>query len=202
TRRVNLRLIAATNRDLEKMIADREFRSDLYYRLNVFPIRIPPLRERTDDIPLLVSYFVQKLAKEMQKRIDAVPVSVMKGLTTWDWPGNIRELENFIERAVLLTRGRSLDAPLAELRKTSKEDSPDPLHQVQQVAEERTDLRSDKTSVADEYARKQRDEIIQTLTACKGRGGGAAGAAARLGINRTTLLSRMKKFGIFAKQYA
>ena len=203
TRKVNVRLVAATNRDLENMVANKEFRSDLYYRLNVFPIRIPPLRDRRDDIPPLVSYFVQKSAKEMQKRIDAVPVSVMKGLTTWDWPGNIRELENFIERAVLLTRGRSLEAPLAELRKTtSKEDSPDTLHELKQVAEERTDSRSDKTSVADQYARKQRDEIIQALTACKGRVGGTDGAAARLGMNRTTLLSRMKKFGIYPKQYA
>jgi len=203
TRKVNVRLVAATNRDLENMVANREFRSDLYYRLNVFPIRIPPLRDRTDDIPLLVSYFVQKCAKEMQKRIDAVPVSVMKGLTSWDWPGNIRELENFIERAVLLTRGRSLEAPLAELRKTtSKEDSPDTLHELKQVAEERTDSPSGKANVADEYARKQRDEIIQALTACRGRVGGADGAAARLGMNRTTLLSRMKKFGIYAKRYA
>jgi formate hydrogenlyase transcriptional activator len=203
TRKVNVRLVAATNRDLENMIANKEFRSDLYYRLNVFPIRIPPLRDRRDDIPLLVNYFVQKCAKEMQKRIDAVPVSVMKGLTTWDWPGNIRELENFIERAVLLTRGRSLEAPLAELRKTpSKEGSPDTLHELKQVAEERADSRSDRTSVADGYARKQHDEIIKALTACKGRVGGADGAAARLGMNRTTLLSRMKKFGIYAKQYA
>src|SRR5580704_11569441 len=203
TRKVNVRLVAATNRDLEKMVATKEFRNDLYYRLNVFPIRIPPLRDRREDIPLLVSYFVQKCAKEMQKRIDAVPVSVMKGLTTWDWPGNIRELENFIERAVLLTRGRSLEAPLAELRKTtSKEDSPDTLHELKQVAEERTDSPSGKANVADEYARKQRDEIIQALTACKGRVGGVDGAAARLGMNRTTLLSRMKKFGLYAKQYS
>ena len=203
TKKVNVRLIAATNRDLENMVANKEFRSDLYYRLNVFPIRIPPLRDRRDDIPLLVNYFVQKCAKEMQKRIDAVPVSVMKGMTTWDWPGNIRELENFIERAVLLTRGRWLEAPLAELRKIpSKEDSPDTLHELKQVAEERADSRSDKTSIADGYARKQHDEIIQALAACKGRVGGADGAAARLRVNRTTLLSRMKKFGIYAKQYA
>src|ERR1700723_1688585 len=143
TRKVNVRLVAATNRDLENMVANREFRSDLYYRLNVFPIRIPPLRDRREDIPLLVSYFVQKCAKEMQKCIEAVPAAAMKGLTAWDWPGNIRELENFIERAVLLTRGRSLEAPLAELRKTtSKEDSPDTLHELKQVAEERTDSSS------------------------------------------------------------
>jgi formate hydrogenlyase transcriptional activator len=202
TRKVNVRLVAATNRDLEKMIANKEFRSDLYYRLNVFPIRIPPLRDRREDIPLLVSYFVQKCAKQMQKCIETVPAAVMKGLTNLEWPGNIRELENFIERAVLLTRGRSLEAPLAELRKTSKEDSLDTLHQVKQVAEERTDSRSDKTSIADEYERKQRDEIVRALAACKGRVGGADGAAARLGMNRTTLLSRMKKFGIYAKQYA
>jgi formate hydrogenlyase transcriptional activator len=111
TRKVNVRLIAATNCDLEKIAANKEFCSDLYYRLNVFPIRIPPLRERRDDIPLLVCYFIQKFAKKMQKRIDAVPTAVMKGLTSWGWPGNIREFENFIERAVLPTRDRSLEAP-------------------------------------------------------------------------------------------
>ena len=122
TRKVNLRLIAATNRDLEKMIANREFRSDLFYRLNVFPIRIPPLRERKEDIPLLVSYFVQKFAKQMQRKIETIPAAVMKGLTAWEWPGNIRELENFIERAVILTRGKSLEAPLGELRKPRAEE--------------------------------------------------------------------------------
>jgi formate hydrogenlyase transcriptional activator len=202
TRKVNVRLVAATNRDLDKMVANKEFRSDLYYRLNVFPIRIPPLRDRREDIPLLVSYFVQKYAKRMQKCIETVPAAVMKGLTNLEWPGNIRELENFMERAVLLTRGRSLEAPLADLRKTSKEDSLDIRHQVKQIANERTDSRSDKASVVGEYARKQRQEIVQALTTCKGRVGGADGAAARLGMNRTTLLSRMKKFGIFAKQYS
>ena len=203
TRKVNVRLVAATNRDLEIMIANKEFRSDLYYRLNVFPIRIPPLRDRKEDIPLLVSHFVQKFAKEMQKPIEAIPTAVMKGLRTWDWPGNIRELENFIERAVLLTRGKSLEAPLAELRKTNTEAFvPTDLYEVKRVAGERTNSRSDKGSVADEYERKQRDQIIRALTACKGRVGGADGAAARLGMNRTTLLSRMKKFGIYPKQYA
>ena len=201
TRRVNIRLIAATNRDLEKMIADREFRSDLYYRLHVFPIRIPPLRERKDDIPQLVSYFVQKFAKPMQKRIEVISPTVMKGLTAWDWPGNIRELENFIERAVILTRGKSLEAPLGELRRTNTvELTPvDPQHQV---AGDRETSQSNRNNVADDYERRQRDEIIRALTACKGRVGGANGAAARLGMNRTTFLSRMKKFGIYAKQYA
>jgi formate hydrogenlyase transcriptional activator len=203
TRRVNVRLIAATNRDLEKMIADREFRSDLYYRLHVFPIRIPPLRERKEDIPKLVSYFVQKFAKQMQKKIDAISPVVMRGLTAWDWPGNIRELENFIERAVIVTRGRSLEAPLGELRKTSTVAFPHVEQQnLKQAAGERTDSQTDKANVADEYERKQRDEIVRALTACRGSVGGAYGAAARLGVNRTTLLWRMKKYGIYAKQYA
>jgi formate hydrogenlyase transcriptional activator len=203
TRRVNVRLIAATNRDLEKMIADREFRSDLYYRLHVFPIRIPPLRERKEDIPKLVSYFVQKFAKLMQKRIDSISPVVMKGLTAWDWPGNIRELENFIERAVILTRGRSLDAPLGELRRTNTLEFPRTDHRkFEAVVAERANSQRDKTSVLDEFERRQQDEIIRALTACKGRVGGADGAATRLGVNRTTFLARMKKFGIYAKQYA
>jgi formate hydrogenlyase transcriptional activator len=203
TRRVNIRLVAATNRDLEEMIAAREFRSDLYYRLHVFPIRIPPLRERKEDIPQLVSYFVQKFAKQMQKKIEAISPAVMKGLMAWEWPGNIRELENFIERAVIVTRGRSLEAPLGELRKKNTVAFPHAeQHNVEQVAGERTDSQGDQTSVADEYERRQRDEIIRALTACKGRVGGADGAAASLGMNRTTFLSRMKKFGIYAKQYA
>jgi formate hydrogenlyase transcriptional activator len=203
TRKVNVRLVAATNRDLERMVANKEFRSDLYYRLNVFPIRIPPLRDRKEDIPVLVSYFVQKAAKEMQKSIEAVPAAVMKGLTAWDWPGNIRELENFMERAVLLTKGKSLEAPLAELRKTTTEESPHADQpRVKQAIREETNSHNDKSSVVDEYARKQRDEIVQALTSCSGRVGGADGAAALLRMNRTTLLSRMKKFGIYAKQYA
>jgi formate hydrogenlyase transcriptional activator len=202
TRRANIRLVAATNRDLEQMIAAREFRSDLYYRLHVFPIRIPPLRERKEDIPQLVSYFVQKFAKQMQKKIEAISPAVMKGLTAWDWPGNIRELENFIERAVIVTRGKSLEAPVGELRKTNTVVFPHAEHNIEQVAGERTDSQNDQTSVADEYERRQRDQIIRALTACKGCVGGADGAAASLGMNRTTFLSRMKKFGIYAKQYA
>ena len=201
TRRANIRLVAATNRDLEQMIAAREFRSDLYYRLHVFPIRIPPLRERKEDIPQLVSYFVQKFAKQMQKKIDAISPAVMRGLAAWDWPGNIRELENFIERAVILTRGRSLEAPLGELRRTNTVEIPRE-RKLEPIAGERTNSQNDKASVADEYEKKQRDEIIRVLTACRGRVGGSDGAAARLGMNRTTLLARMKKFAIYAKQYA
>jgi formate hydrogenlyase transcriptional activator len=203
TRRANIRLVSATNRDLELMIASREFRSDLYYRLHVFPIRIPPLRERKEDIPQLVSYFVQKFAKQMQKKIEAISPAVMKGLMAWEWPGNIRELENFIERAVIVTRGKSLEAPVGELRKTNTVAFPHAeQHNVEQGAGERADSQTDITSVADEYERRQRDEIMRALTACRGRVGGTDGAAARLGMNRTTFLSRMKKFGIYAKQYA
>ena len=205
TRKVNVRLVAATNRDLEQMVADREFRNDLYYRLNVFPIRIPPLRDRREDIPLLVGYFVQKCAKQMQKRIEAVPVSVMKGLTAWDWPGNIRELENFIERAVILTRGKSLDAPLGELRKSKKDEpvrasasrSEDDIARI--VRETVASMKG--KSAESEHSKKQHDEIVRVLTECKGRGGGAEGAAARMGISRTTLISRMKRLEINPYDY-
>jgi formate hydrogenlyase transcriptional activator len=207
TRKVNVRLVAATNRDLEKMIAAREFRSDLYYRLNVFPIRIPPLRERKEDIPLLVSYFVQKIAKQMQKKIEGIPPATMKGLTAWEWPGNIRELENFIERAVILTRGKSLDPPLAELRKLNTDEpvqAPAPQGQgdIVRIVKETINALASKKSVVDDYSKQQREEIVSALTESKGRVGGTDGAAARMGVNRTTLLARMKKFGIDPRQYA
>ena len=208
TRKVNVRLIAATNRNLEKMIADREFRSDLFYRLNVFPIRIPPLRDRREDIPLLVSHFVQKFAKQMQKKIESIPAAAMKGLAAWEWPGNIRELENFIERAVILTRGKSLEAPLSELRKPGTDTRPSPGVQPAQediariVKESISAALNGKKDFSDEYSQKQREEIVRALTEAKGRVGGADGAAARMGINRTTLISRMKKFGIDPRQYA
>jgi len=209
TRKVDVRLVAATNRDLEKMIADREFRRDLFYRLNVFPIRISPLRERREDIPLLVSYFVQKFAKQMQKKIDSVPLAVMKGLAAWEWPGNIRELENFIERAVILTRGKALEAPLSELRKANAEIQPAPTQQpasrddIARIVKETIRTLNDKSDVADdEFARKQREEIVHALTESKGRVGGPDGAAARMGINRTTLLARIKKLRIDPRQYA
>ena len=207
TRKVNIRLVAATNRDLEKMIAAREFRNDLYYRLNVFPIRIPPLRERKEDIPLLVSYFVQKLAKQMQKKIEAIPPAVMKGLVAWDWPGNVRELENFIERAVILTRGRSLEAPFEELRKLHAEEPTQTKKEraqedIARIVKETISALDGRNNFADENAKKQREEIVRVLTQSKGRVGGVDGAAARMGVNRTTLLSRMKKFGINPGQYA
>ena len=173
TKKVNVRLVAATNRDLEKMIENREFRSDHYYRLNVFPIRIPPLRERPEDIPLLVRYFTQKYARRMEKQIESVPTSAMKSLAAWHWPGNIRELENFIERSVILTHGSALQVPVSEIGTNG---GTSPLLGSRQADD--------------------RDEIMRILKATRGRVAGAQGAAARMGIKRTTLISRMKKLGI------
>jgi formate hydrogenlyase transcriptional activator len=203
TRKVNVRLIAATNRDLEKMVAAHEFHSDLYYRLNVFPIRMPPLRERREDIPLLVSYFVERFAKQMQKKIDSIPADVMKALQTWEWPGNIRELENLVERAVILTRGRSLEAPLSELRKVNvdndKQASVD--RDISRIVKETIKALHANSTVADRDMKKKRDAIVSALTVSRGRVGGGDGAAVRMGLNRTTLLARMKKLGIDPRDY-
>jgi formate hydrogenlyase transcriptional activator len=202
TKKVNVRLVAATNRDLEKMIVAREFRSDLYYRLNVFPIRIPPLRERKEDIPLLVRFFVQKFASQMQKHIETIPAAAMKTLTNWEWKGNVRELENFIERAVILTRGKTLEVPIPELRE-SLEESHAPNHNgtqeeisriVRQTISEMS--KGDSRSEAKEHDESERQEIMRVLRETKGRVGGADGAAVRMAINRTTLISRIKKLGI------
>ena len=204
TRKVSVRLVAATNRDLESMIAAREFRSDLYYRLNVFPIRIPPLRERKHDIPLLVSYFVQKFAKQMQKKVESIPGSVMKALTAWEWPGNVRELENFVERAVILSRGRSLAAPLAELRKVSGAEPKAAAanhDDIARIVKETINALHGNNSATGDRLKNQRDEIVRELTAAKGRVGGADGAAARMRMKRTTLLARMKKLGIDPHDY-
>ena len=203
TRKVNIRLIAATNRDFEKMIANREFRSDLYYRLNVFPIRIPPLRNRREDIPLLVSYFVQKFAKQMQKRIDSIPVAVMKGLTAWEWPGNVRELENFVERAVILTHGNSLVGPLSELRGPVI-DSPRPADaqdDIARVVRETINALGNKKDLADalqKAARRDRASAYSKQGTGWRRGWSCCANAYRI---RTTLLARMKKLGIDPRQY-
>jgi formate hydrogenlyase transcriptional activator len=173
TKKVDVRLVAATNRDLEKMIESREFRSDLYYRLNVFPIRIPPLRERPEDIPLLVRYFAQKYGRRMEKRIESIPAAAMKKLSAWHWPGNIRELENFIERSVILTNGSALQVPVGEL-----------------------DGKGKALPVSGTREANERDGILHILKETNGRVAGALGAAARLGLKRTTLISRMKKLGI------
>jgi formate hydrogenlyase transcriptional activator len=204
TRRVNVRLIAATNRNLESMIAAREFRSDLFYRLNVFPIRIPPLRERREDIPMLVSFFVQKFAKQMQKNIETISAAVMRGLSNWEWPGNIRELENFMERAVILTRGRSLEAPLAELRAPGwdprTQSVPDLMQDPARLA--KPNGASNGKAAPGNGANSLRRAIIRALTESKGRVAGPDGAAERLGVNRTTLIYRMKRYGIDPREYA
>jgi formate hydrogenlyase transcriptional activator len=177
TKKVNVRLVAATNRDLEKMIANREFREDLFYRLNVFPIRIPPLRERPEDIPLLVRYFTQKYARRMEKQIESIPSAAMKKLAAWHWPGNIRELENFIERSVILTHTSALQLPDGEIGTNGRAiPMPGP-----RLAEER-------------------DEILRILKDTNGRVAGPQGAAARMALKRTTLISRMKKLGIDARR--
>jgi len=143
----------------------------------------------------------------MQKRIDSVPVAVMKGLTASDWPGNIRELENFIERTVILTRGKALEAPLGDLRKSNSEELPSApatpaKDDIARIVKETISALTEKRDAASESAKKQREEIVRALAESKGRVGGAEGAAARLGINRTTLLARIKKFGIDPRQYA
>jgi formate hydrogenlyase transcriptional activator len=171
TQRVNVRVVAATNGDLLKLVSEKRFRSDLYYRLNVFPISVPPLRERAEDIPQLVMHFVKKYAKRMQKRIDEIPVEAMDALCSHSWPGNIRELQNFIERSVILTHGEILRPRLDGLR---------------QVAE----------SEAMTMEEAQRDHIHKTLRQTHGIISGSNGAAARLGIKRSTLYFRMQKLGI------
>jgi formate hydrogenlyase transcriptional activator len=187
------------------MVADREFRSDLFYRLNVFPIRIPPLRERKEDIPALVAYFVQKFAKQLQKRIDSIPVATMKALTAWEWPGNIRELENFIERAVILTRGESLGAPLSELRSANEGATPKPAPKTEDdiariVEQTLASLKKSKRPI-NERMKRQHEEIVRALKECKGRVGGGDGAAVRMGLSRTTLVSRIKRLGINPYDY-
>nr|WP_318383750.1 formate hydrogenlyase transcriptional activator FlhA [uncultured Enterobacter sp.] len=171
----DVRLIAATNRDLKKMVADREFRSDLYYRLNVFPIHIPPLRERPEDIPLLVKAFTFKIARRMGRNIDSIPAETLRTLSGMEWPGNVRELENVIERAVLLTRGSVLQLSLPEISVVESVSAP------VEVAKEGED----------EY-----QLILRILRETNGVVAGPKGAAQRLGLKRTTLLSRMKRLGI------
>jgi PAS domain S-box-containing protein len=176
---VNVRLVAATNRDLTKMVKAGQFRSDLYYRLRVFPVTIPPLRERRDDIPLLVRYFLSSHSKRMGRRIETIPNGTMETLVKWRWPGNVRELENFIERSVILTQGSVLRAPLAEL----------------EAVEEPTDSTDSNLEAA------EREHILRVLRECKGMIGGANGAADRLGLKRTTLNSKIKKLGIKRRDY-
>jgi formate hydrogenlyase transcriptional activator len=174
TIRVDVRLIAATNRNLAQMVADHQFRSDLYYRIRVFPILLPPLRERKDDIPLLVRFFTQKYARRMGKHVRKIPPEAMRALVNWHWPGNIREMENFIERSVILSPGPVLNVPVKELKEPGEEASA-----------------ADGTLEAVE-----RDYILRVLRSTGGVISGSRGAAAKLGLKRTTLQVRMNKLGI------
>ena len=175
----NVRLVAATNRDLAKMVADGQFRSDLYYRLRVFPISVPPLRMRREDIPILARYFVTQHASRMGRHIETIPPETIKALENWYWPGNIRELENFIERSVILTQGPVLRAPLAELKEVEKQ----------------------AEAAASNLEAAEREHVLRVLRECKGRIGGAGGAAERLGLKRTTLNSIIKKLDIKRRDY-
>jgi formate hydrogenlyase transcriptional activator len=178
TIKVDIRLIAATNRDLAHAVAEREFCSDLYYRLNVFPIRMPALSERKTDIPALVRHFVQKFSRRMNKQIEIIPSATMSALVNWEWPGNVRELENLMERSVILSDGRVLNAPLAELRTSSE------------------GLESDGTLEC-----LERQYIIRVLRDTNGVIAGPRGAAVRLGMKRTTLQSRILKMGISRQEF-
>jgi formate hydrogenlyase transcriptional activator len=178
---VDVRLIAATHRDLGGMIRSNQFREDLFYRLNVFPIEIPPLRERREDIPLLVHYFVLRHSRQMQKRVKSVPKQAMEALMNADWPGNIRQLENFIERCVIFTQGEELNVPYAELKKVSERSA---------------------ASAAPSFEQAERQAIIDALIAASGRIAGKGGAAERLGLKRTTLQNKMNKLNISRADYS
>jgi formate hydrogenlyase transcriptional activator len=173
TQKVDVRILAATHRDLKKMVEANEFRSDLFYRLNVFPITLPPLRQRRDDIPRLIRYFVAKYARKMDKHIDTIPTEAMKKLQNWSWPGNVRELENIIERSVILTAGSELHVPTSEFESA-------PAGEI-----ETTSLRD-----------TERDHIVKILRESNWILSGPKGAAARLGVKRTTLQYKIKKLGI------
>jgi formate hydrogenlyase transcriptional activator len=178
TIRVDVRFVAATNRNLKQMVDEGKFRSDLYYRLHVFPLTVPPLRERREDIPLLIRYFTQKHAKRMNRLIESIPSAAIEALTHYEWPGNIRELQNVIERSVILSPGRTLQIALPEIAKSAPAAPRSP--RVEESAE--------------------RERILEALQECDGIVAGPQGAAARLGLRRTTLQSRMKKLHI-ERQY-
>src|SRR5579864_4882960 len=193
TQTVDVRLVAATNRDLARLVADREFRSDLYYRLNVFPIQIPPLRERREDVPLLVRYFVQNFSRRLNKTVQYVPADAMDALVEYSWPGNIRELENFIERAVLLSPAKELRVPVSELKSVTVaagagDDSSSSTASL-------TSPPSPASSIST-LEDVERQHILRALRQTGWRLAGAKGAAVLLGLKRTTLQARMRKLGI------
>ena len=184
--RVDVRVVAATSRDLPAMLNERQFRSDLFYRLNVFPVRVPSLRERREDIPLLVRHFVAKFSARMNRQIEAITSEVMQALASYDWPGNVRELQNFIERSVILSSDGVLSSPLKELDPQPVAASAPTAYRIERpVAASSTTLRD-----------VEREHILQTLRETLWVVGGPKGAAVRLGLNRTTLIFRMRKLGI------
>jgi len=174
---VDVRIVAATNRNLKQMVDEGKFRSDLYYRLNVFPMTVPPLRERREDIPLLIRFFTQKYARKLNRAIEEIPSATLEALTKYDWPGNIRELQNVIERSVILSNGPELHVTMPEF---SGKPAPAGLD----------------NAVSDVTEDAERARILQALKEAKGMVGGMGGAAARLGLKRTTLQSRMRKYNI------
>jgi formate hydrogenlyase transcriptional activator len=187
TKRVDVRLVAATNRDLARMVADGQFRSDLYYRLNVFPVVLPPLRGRPEDIPILARHFAQQFARRMGRQIETIPSAVMESLVRYPWPGNIRELQNVIERAVILSPGPALRIPAGELQPPASAQSEGHDAEAETAAPAGPSL-----TLAD----AERDHILGVLRASDWVLGGPNGAAARLAMKRTTLQSKMKKLGI------
>jgi len=178
---VDVRLIAATHRDLESMIRNNQFREDLFYRLQVFPIEIPPLRERREDIQLLVHFFVSRLSRRMQKRIRSIPRPAMEALVNADWPGNIRELQNFIERCVILTQGDELNVPRAELNRSAGRTVVAPASTFEQA---------------------ERQAILDALKSAAGKIAGNGGAAERLRLKRTTLQNKMRRLNITRADYS
>src|SRR5579864_7055599 len=187
TIRTDVRLIAATNRDLAAMVQEQKFRADLFFRLNVFPVELPPLRERAEDIPLLVRHFAEEFSRRMGRKVEAISSQTMNALREYQWPGNIRELQNVIERSVILSSGPSLNVPVAELHPRAM---PIPANEAVPAKSTR------RTPVRSILAEVDRDQIIRALEDAGGRIGGAGGAAARLGLKRTTFITRMKKLGI------
>jgi formate hydrogenlyase transcriptional activator len=193
TQRVDVRIVAATNGDLAKLVAERTFRSDLYYRLNVFPIHIPALRERPEDVPLLVRYFVQKFSRRLNKSVAYVPADAMEALASYSWPGNIRELENFIERAVLLSPGKELRVTISELKPiTAADDAGADSSSFHASVTPSTSLTSSISTLED----AERQHILRALRQTEWRIAGSRGAAVLLGMKRTTLQARMRKLGI------
>jgi formate hydrogenlyase transcriptional activator len=193
TQRVDVRIVAATNGDLAKLVAERTFRSDLYYRLNVFPIHIPALRERPEDVPLLVRYFVQKFSRRLNKSVAYVPADAMEALASYSWPGNIRELENFIERAVLLSPGKELRVTISELKPiTAADDAGADSSSFHASVTPSTSLTSSISTLED----AERQHILRALRQTEWRIAGSKGAAVLLGMKRTTLQARMRKLGI------